>query len=130
VKARGGDDLPEDVCGGLSEALKLNWSAEKRLIILIADAPCHGKMFHQLGDSYPDGDPGGLEPEVLISEIFGKGIELFFSQITLYTDIMLKEWRKMVERFLPGKEIRSFNMNSTNQFLPLIADAIGTVLTE
>jgi len=80
VKSRGGDDLPEDVCGGF-EALKLNWSAEKQLIILIADAPCHGKMFNQLGYSYPDGDPGVLEPEVLISEIFGKGIELFFARL-------------------------------------------------
>lgn len=67
VCARGGADVPEDICGGLRQALNLEWTAENRLIILIADAPCHGTIFHSEGDDYPNGDPNGLEPEVIFN---------------------------------------------------------------
>jgi len=31
---------------------------------LVADAPCHGKIYHQnLDDSQPNGDPNGLNIE-------------------------------------------------------------------
>jgi len=130
--ANGGGDLPEDVCGGLNEALKLNWISEKKLIILIADAPCHGNMFHNCDpDNYPNGDPSGLEPEVLLAELALKGINLFISEITDQTEIMLNAWRKSYERYnFSDKEIRSFNLTDNTHFLPLISDAIATVLSD
>lgn len=62
-----GDDVPEDVAGGLKLATKLSWTSPTRLCILIADAPCHGRMYHgSMRDRYPDGCPSGLNPSTLM----------------------------------------------------------------
>jgi hypothetical protein len=60
--AKGGGDGPEDVAGGLNAVLDLSWIASTRLVIHIADAPCHGTAYHggKFRDDYPDGDPLGL----------------------------------------------------------------------
>jgi hypothetical protein len=60
LKAEGGADTPEDIAGGLQQANKLSWSNPTRIAFLIADAPCHGRDYHDgdIGDSYPDGTPG------------------------------------------------------------------------
>ena len=62
LRATGGGDAPEDVAGGFENALKQDWQAKSRYAIFIADAPCHGKKYHnhEFGDdSYPEGDPKG-----------------------------------------------------------------------
>ncbi|CAN0360155.1 unnamed protein product, partial [Laminaria digitata] len=67
IRAYGGDDIPEDVTGGLKHATKLSWKSPTRLCILIADAPCHGQMYHgSMRDRYPNGCPGGLDPSKLM----------------------------------------------------------------
>lgn len=55
------NDYPEDVAGGLQHGLEQDWQAKTRYAVLIADAPCHGSIYHEyvFGDSYPDGDPQG-----------------------------------------------------------------------
>jgi hypothetical protein len=58
VKADGGDDFPEDVNGGFRKTLyELVWEeAAAKMIIHIADAPCHGNDFHtNRYDDYPTG---------------------------------------------------------------------------
>lgn len=92
--ASGGNDGPEDVCGGLREALALTWTAQKRHLFLVADAPCHGERYHDFADNYPAGDPTtptGLVPEeqleVLMAET-GKRTQVqvsFFVQARLRT---------------------------------------------
>ena len=61
-----GGDYPEDVVGGLENGLIQNWMAKTRFAVLIGDAPCHGKQYHdEVGlkvkyrDHYPNGDPRG-----------------------------------------------------------------------
>ena len=54
VKARGGDDGPEDVAGGLRALLELPWESDKarkcaRVCVFIADAPAHGVAYHKAG---------------------------------------------------------------------------------
>lgn len=53
----GGGDTPEDIAGAFDHALKQEWQAKSRYCVLVADAPCHGKKYHNVDDSYPDGDP-------------------------------------------------------------------------
>lgn len=51
LRAFGGDDLPEAVLGGLEVALdgKMKWHAEaNKLVVLIGDAPPHGKDSKQI----------------------------------------------------------------------------------
>jgi hypothetical protein len=66
VRASGGADAPEDVCEGFERALSQDWKAETKIVVHIADAPCHGTKFHDLGsysDDYPSGDIEGREIE-------------------------------------------------------------------
>jgi hypothetical protein len=64
--ALGGADRPEDICGAFRVALEQPWEARTRYAILIADAPCHGNTYHDLQDSFPEGDPHGSSIETLI----------------------------------------------------------------
>jgi hypothetical protein len=58
-KAIGNYDDAEDVLGGLHVARGLDWESETKILYHIADAPCHGREFHdsRLTDDYPDGKP-------------------------------------------------------------------------
>ncbi|KAG0561328.1 hypothetical protein KC19_9G055700 [Ceratodon purpureus] len=58
VKTFGGGDDAEDVFSGLERVTRLSWKATTRVLVHIADAPCHGLQFHNesVGDYYPEGD--------------------------------------------------------------------------
>ncbi|CAB4402147.1 unnamed protein product [Rhizophagus irregularis] len=54
----GGGDTPEDVLGGLNEAItKMNWKNGTRVLLHIGDSPPHGKKFIDMIDDY-------LEPKL------------------------------------------------------------------
>ena len=44
----GGGDEPEDVVGALKQALQMNWISNAKYAILVCDAPCHGKIYHNI----------------------------------------------------------------------------------
>ncbi|KAJ9511610.1 hypothetical protein QJQ45_007355 [Haematococcus lacustris] len=60
VRAEGGDDVAEDVFSGLEAVCGLAWKSQgSRILVHIADAPCHRREFHDLGlasDDYLNGD--------------------------------------------------------------------------
>jgi hypothetical protein len=91
IKATGGGDEPEDVLGGIEEAVRLvgfpaglctlirksnscclgsmDWEIlgpnTARLLFHIADSPCHGVDYHDgYADDHPTGDPRGLSASV------------------------------------------------------------------
>lgn len=84
----GGGDAPEDIAGALDLCLKLPWSASNRCCLLVADAPCHGKKFHALGDNNPAGDPHGLDPLVQMRQLRETGIHFSFFYTNSCTDQM------------------------------------------
>ncbi len=93
MRATGGGDAPEDVLGGLNCASSLNWTeGSARFLVLIADAPMHGKNkgYNDCGDTYPDGDPLGLTPESVIGKLHSQSISLIFTRINSLTDKMIK----------------------------------------
>ncbi|CAD8150678.1 unnamed protein product [Paramecium octaurelia] len=50
-EAKGGGDVAEDVVAGFEKALELNFSQHEESLLctfLIADAPCHGRQYHDL----------------------------------------------------------------------------------
>ncbi|CAK73239.1 unnamed protein product (macronuclear) [Paramecium tetraurelia] len=50
-EAKGGGDLAEDIVAGFEKALELNFSQHEESLLctfLIADAPCHGRQYHDL----------------------------------------------------------------------------------
>ncbi|RHZ72289.1 hypothetical protein Glove_243g57 [Diversispora epigaea] len=100
VPATGGGDTPEDVLGGLHEAItKMTWKNSIRIILHVCDAPPHGLRFTNLSDDYPDGDPHGLTAESVLQEMKDKNISYFFGKITNDTEGMIRVFREIIGHF-------------------------------
>jgi hypothetical protein len=90
--ASGGGDGPEDVCGAFRQAFRLNWQSKARFIILILDAPCHGKDFHSWSDSHPDGDPGGDDPREQLKKFKKDGVRIMITDLSDDLSKMMTEF--------------------------------------
>ena len=87
IKARGGDDGPEDVAGGLEKALSLGWKRDNTvpIIILITDCPAHGSRFTGgiMEDKYPSGSSKYPRPTLqsLVEQMAARGIAFCLAQV-------------------------------------------------
>jgi hypothetical protein len=94
VQARDGGDAPEDVHGGLERALRLDWGvggSMTRVLVHVADAPCHGARYHACtDDAYPGGDPHGLRSDELLRGLRQRGVCYKFGRINGSTDRMVE----------------------------------------
>jgi hypothetical protein len=91
LRASGGADTPEDVLGGIRQAVNASWKQQTRCIIHIADAPPHGRGLHDLGasqDNYfePGSEPHGLTYENLLKQLVRLNINYVFLCIHSITD--------------------------------------------
>ncbi|KAL2071661.1 hypothetical protein VTL71DRAFT_12896 [Oculimacula yallundae] len=90
----GGGDTPEDVLGGVKQALNASWKQQTRCVIHIADAPPHGAgVLHDLiaaWDDYPfpGSEPHGLTYEPLIQKLIQLRINYALLRIKSSTDRM------------------------------------------
>ena len=68
-----------------------------RLIVHIADAPCHGRQFHNLEDDYPDGDKLKRDLASILENLHtGKMNQTYhFYHLYNYTKKMLQEFRQV-----------------------------------
>eukprot|EP01038_Epipyxis_sp_PR26KG_P004836 gene4836-6778_t len=90
-------DEPEDVLGGLQNAVVLSWQSATRILYHIGDSPCHGREFHSLQrENYPHGDPLGLKPDVILKSLQAMNIIYYFGKITKDTDIMIEKFNKLL----------------------------------
>ncbi|KAF1999556.1 hypothetical protein P154DRAFT_546133 [Amniculicola lignicola CBS 123094] len=94
LSATGGDDEPEDVLGGVKQALNASWRQQTRCIIHIADAPPHGR---ELQNSPPCGydrwatpgsEPHGLTHPALLKQLISLKVNYAFLRIKAATDNM------------------------------------------
>lgn len=46
IAATGGGDAAEDVFSGLQAVAQLDWQAGSRVLVHVADCPCHGFAYH------------------------------------------------------------------------------------
>ncbi|GIQ81104.1 conserved hypothetical protein CHP02452 [Kipferlia bialata] len=62
MRPTGGADVPEDIATGLDAALNFRWGKGHRMVVVLADAPNHGKGFmHTVHrDDYPEADQHGV----------------------------------------------------------------------
>jgi hypothetical protein len=105
VVAKGGDDAAEDVATALRQAHTLSWDrADLCLLYHIADAPAHGRLYHNedVSDTYPEGDPFGLDPATLLRQFATEGFHYTFVRITRHTDIMLDRFERAYQKG-PGR---------------------------
>ncbi|KAF3904090.1 hypothetical protein ABW21_db0201986 [Orbilia brochopaga] len=91
--ATGGNDTPEDILGGIRQALNASWKHQTRCIVHIADAPPHGRILHDLGDGsdhYPNpgSEPHCLTYEPLLQQMVTLNINYALLRINSYTDRM------------------------------------------
>lgn len=93
LRATGGGDAPEDVLGGIRQALHAKWRHRTRCVIHIADAPPHGRVLHDLPDSHdsyanPGSEPHGLTYGPLIKQMADLHINYALLRINDTTDRM------------------------------------------
>ncbi len=91
VGAYGGGDTAEDVTGALDKIRTLSWKGQVQQVLLVGDAPCHGRKYHDgVSDHYPDGDKYDLDPEEIMKELASKNIGVMAFQMNASTKIMFK----------------------------------------
>ena len=93
LKASGGGDVPEDVLGGIRQALHLSWKHPTKCIIHIADAPPHGTVYHTTpcaDDSYPFAgtEPHHLFLRPLLDQMISLKVNYALLRINANTDRM------------------------------------------
>ena len=93
LRACGGADRPEDVLGGIQQALNATWKHETRSIIHIGDSPPHGRTNHNFSateDHYPvpGSEPHGLLYTPLLTRMISLNINYAFCRILPDTDRM------------------------------------------
>ena len=83
-----------------------------QVLIHIADAPCHGKKFHNssVGDVYPYGDPKGLQLDNLMKKIADSAIHYYFGYINKSCTLL------MIKAFNTSLQAVSGNVHSVQQF--------------
>lgn len=93
LNAIGGGDAPEDVLGGIQQALNASWKQQTRCIIHIADAPPHGRTLHDeraRDDTYatPGSEPHRLTHRPLLQRMIKFHINYALLRINETTDRM------------------------------------------
>ena len=125
LKAEGGGDIPEDLCGALDFAKNKEWNGKSRFTILVTDSPCHGRKYYdeiaENYDNYPDGDKEGRNIEDFIKFFAENEISIFCLKISQSTDKMFKIF----------EEIYNDNKknDSKNQFMADSGENIFNVVT-
>ena len=79
-------------------ALGLEWRSSNRFLVLVADAPCHGVEYSggHGRDSYPDGNPDGLDARDVFEGIKRLRLQQFiFTKLTHFTDVMIAKFARM-----------------------------------
>lgn len=139
IKAYGSADACEDMAIGIQEANRLAWSQSTRVVFVIADCPCHGRLFHsqELSDSYPRGTPRIdilRELRHLKKKSSDGTMSIYFGRITHYTDRMLQAFNAQgipIESlpFMDAKAATSSIKVSVRRSVSLTLSLSGSTLT-
>lgn len=94
-------DYAEDAISGLEEAAKLVWKSTSRVLVHIADAPCHGKEFNDMGDRNDDywekGDKHGREVAAILTKLrVDAQVDTYlFCHLTTFTHMMTARFEQL-----------------------------------
>jgi hypothetical protein len=125
LKAGGGGDIAEDLCGGLEMGKNKEWSGKSRFAILVTDSPCHGKKYHDLAedeDNFPEGDKEKRNIEDYIKFFAENEISLYCLKINNTTDKMFKIFKDVYDN--------NKNKNSKCEFVVQEGKDIFNIVTE
>ena len=92
ARADGGDDIAENMAGALNKVGKLSWPTETsphitEKVMIIADAPPHGRDYHDpdVSDNFPRGCPLGFDPKSQIAGFARKDIDVIVVRLVKHT---------------------------------------------
>jgi len=115
LRAEGGGDAPEDVNGAFQIALyKITWQNPVRLLVHIADAPCHGKEFHNCYDNHPKGHQSDASWDKIFKSLVELRLDYLFLKILDMTDQMFTKFKKMAIKQGSEENELSFEQESAN----------------
>lgn len=78
MQAKGGGDYPEAVSPAFKAVSELSYREHaSKLCVWVTDAPPHGVLVQHQGDTYPDGDPSGVDALEPVHAMAARGIKLF-----------------------------------------------------
>ena len=137
IEAIGGDDVAEDVNGAFQKLMKLSWESATRVVVHIADAPCHGKDFHDLKwdeDLYHSSkNEKDVDYELIFENFKKKMLNYVFLKIKNLTDKMFAEFQKIYKR--SGEKNSEFLFiqdeikKDTTHFIKIVAKHICTSIS-
>lgn len=127
--ATGGQDGPEDIHGALNVANQLEWKSATRILYHIADAPCHGREFHDMSDDYPGGDKYGLKIEDLLNGLNQKNVIYYFGKINSSTDKMIGEFNKRMGVFGKPKFIDMVSCTDASKMMESVSHSVTETYT-
>ena len=107
IEFSGGKDEPEAVLDGLnSVANDINWRENStKFLVHILDAPCHGKRFHNLDGDKIENCPKNLICEEVLGNLRKKEINYFVIKINDTIDLMIQEFKKIIDIEISTPEI-------------------------
>ena len=127
AQADGGDDIAENMAGALNKVGKLSWPEETsphitKKVMIIADAPPHGRDYHDpyVSDNFPGGCPLGFDPKSQIAKFARQDIAVIVVRLVKHT------LDKMIEVFdaayqsgrIPGSTADFIVMDAIQQSAP------------
>ena len=120
LNCTGGGDIPEDIVGALNLAFNMKWESNAKYAILVCDAPCHGRKYHNVSyDRFELGDPNGTTLEDIMKKFYEKGITFYCLEIDSSTEKMFKI---MKEVYNDNNKFHIEKLwNSVNQFSFFVA---------
>jgi hypothetical protein len=110
---------------------KLSWKHLNRIMIHICDAPAHGRQFYvgDLEDDVPEGIQG-LDSEVILQKLCKDlKINYFFVKTTKFTDKMIDEFNKELEKFT-SKQILTSKLNSADKLFQIVQSTLTMTITD
>ena len=124
LQTQSGQDIPEDVLGGIHKALGMSWEQPTRCIIHIGDAPPHARIFQEEPyewDRYPDvgSEPHGLTYEPLFQLMTRMDINYALLPINKSTDRMAFLFSQV---YLTASA--ETTLNTTNRYCKTLNDLV------
>ena len=122
----GGGDLPEDIIGALKLSLNMKWESEAKYALLICDAPCHGKQYHNIFyDKFENGDPDGTSLESVIEQFKLKEITFYCLEIDESTNKMFNIMKNVYNN---DEKFHVENLNDSFQLSFFVAFSASMIL--
>lgn len=139
LDCEGGGDACEDVKGAFKQVPlgnNIHWDAQFKFVVMIADAPCHGKIYHDLDSKHDDFPDENMEEEV--KQMALNDLNFIGILFTPHTQKMYQEIEKIYLgnhgsfRLIEHKDLQNIKSHEkcTQNILNLFVDQISKPVQE